>query len=132
MSPVGDLDQMLAQLRPLLRPGRYVFTRPAGSLPSSVTPVMTFNEDEGMTVIVAQSDADTVGLNYDLVLAWITLQVNSSLDGVGLTAAVSSVLAMAGISCNMVAAALHDHLFVPVEDASTALRLLQELSESKR
>ncbi len=132
MAAISDLDQMLARLSPMLRSGRYVFTRLAKPLPAAVDPVMTFNEDEGMTVIVSQSQADDLELAYDVVMSWITLQVNSSLDGVGLTASVSSTLAMAGISCNMVAATLHDHLFVPVDSADTALRLLQELSESKR
>lgn len=132
MTPSRDLDQMLAEMSPLLRPGKYVFTRPSEPLPLSTNPIMTFNEDEGLTAIVTQSEADELGLKYDLVLSWITLQVNSALDSVGLSAAVSSVLAMARISCNMVAATLHDHLFVPVDDAEVAVLLLEDLSQSKR
>jgi hypothetical protein len=40
----------------------------------------------------------------------------------------AGALADAGISCNMVAAAWHDHLFVPSAAADEALRLLAKLS----
>jgi hypothetical protein len=55
--------------------------------------------------------------------------VHSDLQAVGLTAAVAAALAEAGISCNVVAAAHHDHLFVPVESASQAIAVLQALQE---
>jgi hypothetical protein len=71
---------------------------------------MTFTEEEGLTVILSQEEADAAGLAYDLATEWITLTVHSALDGVGLTAAVSEALAGAGISCNVAAAAHHDHL----------------------
>ena len=61
---------------------------------------------------------------------WIVLRVNSALEGVGLTAAVSSALAEAGIACNVVAAARHDHVFVPEDRAEVALALLTKLQAS--
>lgn len=128
MAAVKELDQMLRQMRPELRPGRYVFTTPETPLPPAVRPVMMFAEDEGQTAVLTQPEADGLGLSYDVVLAWITLQVNSALDGVGLTAAVSGVLADAGIGCNVVAAAFHDHLFVPEASATRAVQLLEALS----
>jgi hypothetical protein len=126
--PVSELGQMLAQMRPELRSGTYVFVTFSGAAPPGLEPVMTFAEDEGLTLIVAQDAADAAGLPYEIPTAWITLTVHSSLAGVGLTAAVSTALADAGISCNMVAAALHDHLFVPVDLGPTALAVLQQLS----
>jgi hypothetical protein len=125
---VGDLDQMLAQMQPELRSGAYVFVTIKGPPPPEVTPIMTFAEDEGLTLIVAQDAADTAGLPYEIATAWITLTVHSSLAGVGLTAAFSTALADAGISCNVVAAAFHDHLFVPVDLGPTAIGVLQQLS----
>ena len=93
---------------------------------------MSFVEDEGTTVIVTIEQAAQLGPVPDFVAAWITLTVHSALDAVGLTAAVSAALTEADISCNVVAAAFHDHLFVPVEDAARAMAALQALSESSR
>ncbi len=89
---------------------------------------MTFTEEEGLTLILSQHEADLAGLRYDLVTEWITLTVHTALDGVGLTAAVSSTLADAAISCNVVAAVHHDHLFVPAGTADRAIRLLEDLA----
>jgi hypothetical protein len=119
---------MLAQMRPRLRPGRYVFTTVTGAPPAVVRPVMTFTEDEGLTLILGQDEADAAGLACDVVTEWITLMVHSALDGVGLTAAVSGALADAGISCNVVAATHHDHLFVPAGTGEEAARLLADLA----
>jgi hypothetical protein len=127
---VSELDQMLAQMQPELRSGAYVFVTITGPRPAALRPVMTFAEDEGLTLIVTQEAADRAGLPYEIPTAWITLTVHSTLAGVGLTAAVSNALADAGISCNIVAAAFHDHLFVPVELGPTALAVLQRLSAS--
>ncbi len=62
------------------------------------------------------------------VAAWITLQVHSALEAVGLTAAVSHVLTGAGISANVIAGYTHDHVFVPVERADDAMSVLATLS----
>jgi hypothetical protein len=89
-----------------------------------------FRENEGMTVILPKSNADDLGLPYSTVFAWITLSVHSSLEAVGLTAAVSHALTEAGISCNVVAAFYHDHLFVPVKDAARAMGVLRKMAVS--
>jgi len=57
----------------------------------------------------------------------ITLQIHSSLSAVGLTAAVSKILADEGISANIVAAYFHDHVFVPSHRADEALLALQQV-----
>ena len=48
----------------------------------------------------------------------------TDLDLVGLTATVSGRLAEAGIACNVIAGARHDHLFVPAERGEEAMGLL--------
>ena len=60
--------------------------------------------------------------------AWITLRVHSDRHAVGLTAAFATALGQAGISCNVVAAAYHDHLFVAADAADRAVAVLQELA----
>lgn len=51
----------------------------------------------------------------------------SDLAAIGLTAAFARALGDAGISCNVVAAAHHDHMFVPVERADAAIAALRAL-----
>jgi len=125
-----DLGRLLGGLEPALHPGRYVFTTvPGTTAPPGPTPVVTVAEDEGLTLVVEQEDADAARLTYDYVAGWITLRARSALDAVGLTAAVARTLADAGLSCNVVAGFHHDHLFVPHEHAGEAVALLEHLAE---
>jgi hypothetical protein len=50
------------------------------------------------------------------------------LAAVGLTAAVAAALTQENISCNVVAAYYHDHLFVNKADAERAMAALRALS----
>ena len=130
MAAISDLDSLIAGMAPRLRSGRYVFV----TLPEEAAvkpkwrPVMTFLEDEGRTLVLEAKVARAAGLDGSAKLAWITLDVHSDLEAVGLTAAVSGALAEARISCNVVAAAYHDHLFVPADDAERAVAVLEALS----
>ncbi len=90
---------------------------------------MFFREEEGITIIIRKEMADSLSLAYSFVAAWITLTVHSSLSAVGLTASFSKALAEKGISCNVVAAFYHDHIFVDKKDAEMAMKVLAELSE---
>jgi uncharacterized protein len=126
-----NLAKLLSGMDPIQNPGRYVFCTLRGSVvPSGVDPVATLVEPEGLSIVVTQDDADTNGLTYQYVAAWITLRIHSALDAVGLTAAISTRLAASGISCNVVAGYYHDHLFVAVEDANRAVELLRNLASA--
>ncbi|WP_407554354.1 ACT domain-containing protein [Streptomyces sp. Pv4-95] len=129
MSGESDLRLLLSGMRPRLNEGRYVFTTVPGTAPEGLTPVVTVAEQEGLTLVARQEEADHAGLAYDYVAAWITLRVHSALDAVGLTAAVATELAAAGLSCNVIAGFHHDHLFVPHEAAQEALRRLTTLAD---
>ncbi|AJF63583.1 ACT domain-containing protein [Streptomyces vietnamensis] len=128
MNAERDLTGLLAGMRPELDPGRYVFTTVDGPAPAGVAPVVTVAEPEGLTLVVRQEEADAAGLAYDYVAGRITLRVHSALDAVGLTAAVATELAAAGMSCNVVAGFHHDHLFVEHDRAEEALAALDRLS----
>jgi hypothetical protein len=122
-----DLARMLASLDVEQRPGLYTFV--TGEWPGLRQKAHAIiQEDEGPTLIVAIPDAVEVGAPVDFVAVWLTLTVWSSLDSVGLTAAISNALAEAGVPCNVVAAYHHDHLLVPAEQADVALRVLRKLS----
>jgi uncharacterized damage-inducible protein DinB len=131
MTPNRDLATLLRTLQPVLHPATYAFcvVSDDGNI-AALAPLGTFREAEGLTVIVEESVALAHGLPPLFRAAWITLTVSSDLAAVGLTAAVSRVLADAGISCNVVAAAHHDHLFVPVERGADAMAVLRALQDS--
>lgn len=132
MAGEKDLQKLLAELRPELNPGRFVYCTFPGRVPAGLQPVVTVAEPEGVTVVVAQQEAEELGLAYDYVAAWITLRVHSALEAVGLTAAVAGQLTEEGISCNVVAGFHHDHLFVAADDADRALRALERLTAGAR
>ncbi|MAT45631.1 MAG: hypothetical protein CL609_25145 [Anaerolineaceae bacterium] len=126
-----DLKILLRYMKPELNEGVFVFcTFDNKDHPTHLDPIAWFHEKEGITVIVSKDQADKFGLSYSFVSAWITLTIHSSLEAVGLTAAVSSALAQVGISCNMVAAYHHDHVFVPLERTNQALKVLQSLTST--
>ena len=126
-----DLTILLANLEPVLSARRYVFHLGGEDLggPQPPVPWATICEEEGTTYILDTDQADSIGLAYRDQWARITLHIHSSLHAVGLTAAVSGVLATNGISANMVAGYFHDHLFIPFAHAARALGLLKQLGE---
>ena len=91
-----------------------------------MAPALAFyREAEGVSLILPEAVARALGFDAALEMACITLTVQSSLEGIGLTAAVAEALTLAGIPCNMVAAYHHDHVFVPADMAGQALAVLR-------
>lgn len=130
MPGLTDLDQLLAHLEPSLRDGEYVFVTVEGARYGAfeeLGPLASFEEDEGLTLILERGRAESSGLPFEGVMRCITLSVMSSLEAVGLTAAVAGALAEAGISANVVAAYHHDYVFVPTDEAERALEVLRLL-----
>ena len=124
-----DLAVLLRDMSPVLDPRRWVFTSwPADAVPGGVQPFAVVHEDEGVTLVLDADDAARLGAAASAPYARITLRVHSALEAVGLTAAVSAALAAAGLPCNVVAGAFHDHLLVPAERADEALRVLERLA----
>lgn len=125
---ISSLSALLSSLEPILHEGVYVYcVVPPDADVSGLSPVATVRESEGLTLVLPEEGALEAGLPILFRAAWITLSVHSDLQAVGLTAAFSSALGQAGISCNVVAGAFHDHLFVPVEQSERALAALRAL-----
>ena len=125
-----DLERLLKTLKPVHNAGDYVFCVVDDVACFDQNEIISFfKEPEGYTVIVAKQVADKHKLSYDFIAAWITLTVHSSLQAVGLTAAFSTALSKAGISCNVVAAFYHDHIFVAKKDVEKAIEILNRFSE---
>jgi len=125
-----DLAKLLSNMSPNLKNEEYIFASVGLDKADAVLkhkPLGTFIEDEGLTVVVEKQIAEELGLFFENTYRCITLQVHSSLQAVGLTAAVSKKLADNAISANVIAGFYHDHIFVPAKDALNAERLLNEL-----
>ena len=123
---VRDLAELLRRLEPVRRPGEFVVvsTTSENSLPA----LATVDEAEGTTLVLERHEADAFRLGHAGTFAWITLTVHSSLEAVGLTAAVAGALAGRNIPCNVLAGFHHDHLLVPSDRADEAIAALRELS----
>lgn len=124
-----DLATMLATLSASVRDGRYVFvSRATADARLQVVADASVREAEGITYVVRE---DLAGGTPDdapaFRAAWLTLDVQSALDAVGLTAAVAGALADAGIACNVIAGLHHDHLLVDAERRDDALAALDAL-----
>lgn len=132
MTGEKNLQTLLATLKPILREGEYVYVLWPHGRPLEPGIEAAVREAEGLTVVLPRERADSLGLHYDFVAAWITLEVHSALEAVGLTAAVGKALTDARISCNVLAGFHHDHLLVPVADAPRAVEAVAELSAASR
>lgn len=127
-----NLSQLLTEMNPIRNPGDYVFVNIKNTCEINLSDVIgTFKEQEATTLILEKTKADQLNLKYDYVASWISLSVHSSLEAVGLTATISKALADSGISCNVIAAYYHDHLFVGKKDADTAMGILSNLTQNK-
>ncbi|MDH7943369.1 ACT domain-containing protein [Pseudohongiella sp. SYSU M77423] len=126
---VADLDDLLRSLQPCLTDSEFVFCCVPGSLDDYIRlePLATIREEEGLTLVLPLSVAERERLGFNGVFRQITLSVHSSLEAVGLTAAVSRLLADHGIAANILAGYYHDHIFVPRDKADVALSLLQRI-----
>jgi hypothetical protein len=121
-----DLQILLKSMKPEHNPGDYVFCKvdQLGSLNLDEIE-MFFKEKEAITLILKKEIAEKLNLEYSMIMSWITLSVHSSLEAVGLTAAFSRALSEKGISCNVVAAYYHDHIFVGKNDTEKAIQILK-------
>jgi len=127
---VKDEFGMIKKMSPQLIDGEYVFV----TLKKNEVDVellkkskSSFVENEGLSLILELGLAQQKGFDTSLKMMCISLNVYSDLEGVGLTAAVSSALAEQKIPCNIVAAYHHDHAFVPSIKAKDALKILRDL-----
>ena len=124
---------MIAGMTPVLQPGTFVFvTINSPELITKLFPevISTFREKEGMSLLIPIDLAKKSMLSIEYPMRCITLNVYSSLEGVGLTAAVSNTLGDNDIPCNMVAAFHHDHIFLPANLCDQAMEALIALQNT--
>ena len=123
MAGIIEIEELLKSMSPEIRGGEYTFCTVEGELADYVhlNPLATYIEAEGLTLILAVETADKANIPYEGKYKQITLTVHSSLEAVGLTAAVAAKLTAYDISANVVAAYYHDHIFVQSEKADEAI-----------
>lgn len=116
-------------MEPVLNEGEYVFTtvKDISKIPRTMT-ICEMREVEGITIVLSKENAIRLGLAFEFVAAWITLNVHSALEAIGLTAAFAKALGDANISCNVIAGYYHDHIFVDTKDAAKAMDVLGSMS----
>ena len=132
MNGETDLDKLLASLAPRPMEGEYVFVsfpNAAYGEHASLAPIAMFLESEGMTLVIPKQKADEQNINYEAVFCGITLEVHSSLEAVGMTAAFAKKLTEHGISANVIAGYYHDHIFVQADARDRALAALEEFAQ---
>lgn len=117
----------MASLLPKLNEGSYAFCFSKMQLKLEIAPLATFREEEGVTYILQCEEAKKLQLEFKDEWSWISLGYYSDLDMVGLTAKFSKALTKGGISCNVIAAFHHDHIFVPIAKAEQALEILKAI-----
>jgi len=130
MSGITNLKKLLKNLSPQLQDGEFIFASFHGSKygdHAHLQPVATVAESEGLTLVIPQEKAAEHGLAYEGTYRMITLQIHSSLEAVGLTAAFATKLGEHKISANVVAGFFHDHIFVQTSKAEEAIEALKEL-----
>jgi uncharacterized protein len=130
MTGEKNLKKLLKTLKPILNKGDYVFCNVKDLESLDFNDILyVFKEHENITVVLKKEIADSLNIEYNYIASWITLAVHSSLEAVGLTAAFSTALAKEEISCNVVAAFYHDHIFVDKKDTAKAMQILELISK---
>ena len=130
---ITNLAMLIREMEPVLNEGEFVFVTVSDPtiVPRNI-PVFEFKEKEGTTLILSKADALRFDLTFDYIASWITLNVHSALEAVGLTAVISTALAEKGISCNVVAGFYHDHIFVAEADAPMAMTVLGSMAHQAK
>lgn len=138
MQGENNLSVLLSNMQPKLQEGRWVFaTVDSEQLPKILQQIEIsdlqgfYQESEGSSLILEEAQAKLLALECSEAFAAISLSIHSSLEAVGLTAAISGALAQAGISANVVAAFYHDHIYVPYEKAEAAMQCLEGIGAEK-
>lgn len=127
---ITNLEVLIKNMEPVLNEGEYVFAtvKNTDAISRDMT-ICEIKEKEGITIVVAKEEAEKLGLPFEFIASWITLNVHSSLDAVGLTAAFSTVLGQHHISCNVIAGYNHDHIFINVKDKEKAMQVLWDMTK---
>lgn len=137
MSGEENLTTLLSTMQPVLDTQTYVFittTQSIASLPlATLDPQLIAQEAEGTTIVTTEALATSHGFKEAVFpCRKISLTIHSSLEAVGLIAAITDRLKDHNISTNVVSGFFHDHIYVSVGRAEDAMKVLEELPEDAK
>ena len=126
-----NLGVLIKNMNPSTDGKDYVFCtiKSLGSL-SLDDIIGSIRETEWITLILKKETADAYALEYNGIFGWITLNIESSLEAIGLTAAFSRALSEENISANVMAWYYHDHIFVQKSLLEKSVSTLIKLSQN--
>lgn len=128
MSGETDLGRILANLAVRQREGVFVFASlPPGEPLPDVPIAAMVSESEGTSIVLSLEAAQQAGLPYEFEAAWLTLVVTTSLEAIGVTASLSTALAVHGLPCNVIAGVYHDHVLVPIDRVEEAIKAIDQV-----
>jgi hypothetical protein len=131
MTGERDLAVLLATMEPVLGEVPFGYGQlPGGYLPPEDA-FAVIREAEGLSVIAPAASLAARDIPFAGTWARISLTVQSSLEAVGLTAAVAGALAREGISANVLAGFHHDHVFVQWDRRDAAMAALRRLAAGR-
>lgn len=120
---------LLRSMQPALDDQPYGIVVAQASLPIAMDKTFAIiNESDGSTIVATTAALVDAGYTVPSPWAHITLQIHSSLEAVGLTAAFATALGKVDISANVIAGYYHDHIFVQWDKRHAALAALKTLS----
>jgi uncharacterized protein len=129
MSGETNLAVLLRSMQPELDDQPYGIVVAEASSPLATEKTFAIiNESDGATIVATTAALADAGYAVPPPWARITLQIHSSLEAVGLTAAFATALGKAQISANVIAGYYHDHIFVQWDKRHAALAALKTLS----
>jgi uncharacterized protein len=128
-----DLAALLQNMYPEMHEGIFVFCTLAddAEIPTTLTPLLTFREAEGTTLVIRQEQAERIGLPHHFGSRLITLTVHSSLEAVGFLAAIAAGLAKAGISVTTAAWSRQNDSATVFRDPVTLWKRSMEMKPSR-
>ena len=131
MSGEVQIDTLLKNIDPEINLGEYVFCSVYNLKNINFKDIVVYiKEKEGFTLVMEKNKAISLGLDFEFISSWITLNVHSSLNAVGFNSIISNSLSKNNISCNVIAGFHHDHLFVSLNNAKRAISILKNLSRN--
>ena len=131
MNGITDFKTLIESMSPEISEESFVFfSVEADKIPQELRAEGIFREKEGITIICEENEALKHSFPCEERYKRISLGVHSSLQAVGFLHAIISELTDEEISCNVISAYYHDHIFVPEPTADKALLVLSNLAEN--